>query len=60
MSQVEVRAEFIEDVESADTYRASGRLGKERRVITWGLVFLLRVVVWCTCLLWHPGTKMSV
>ena len=48
---------------STDTDTASERLRKERRmslVSTWGLGFLLKIVVWYPCLLRHPGTKMSV
>ena len=60
-----MRAEFIEGTyrESADIDRVSGRLGKERRVsliLAWSLGFLLRIVGQHTCLLRHPGTKMSV
>ena len=33
MSQQEVKAEFTEDLERTDTFRASGRLGKENRVL---------------------------
>lgn len=63
VSQEEVRTEFIEDLERADIDRASGRLRKERRlssIFAWSLGFLLGTVVWCTCLLKHPGPKTSV
>lgn len=42
MSQQEVREEFTEDTEGAGTYRAPGRLRKERNVslvFVWGLGF---------------------
>ena len=44
--------------ESAVSDRLSGRLRKgESLLFAQGLEFLLRVVVWCSCLLRNPGTS---
>lgn len=60
VSQQEVKAQFREDIERADTDGPSGRLGKEQSmnlVFVLGLGFLSRSMVWCACPLSHPETS---
>ena len=57
-----MRAEFIEDIEIVQRDRVSGILGKERRVsfiFAWGMPFLLRMVVYYTCLFRHLRTGQN-
>ena len=56
--QQEVRAEFIEDIEKADTDGVSGdseRKGAQVLSLFRVQGFLLRMMVWCKRLLRHPG-----
>lgn len=59
-SPQEMRAEFIEDKERADTEEHLGDSERKRReslIFAWGLGFLLRIVVWCVCLPRHREQK---
>lgn len=58
VSQWEVKAEFVEDIERAGTDGPSRRLGKEKSMsllFVQGVGFLLKMVVCCPCRIRHPG-----